>query len=268
MTWNLTVLVVLAGVAGCTALPEFPITDSRHEQQGKGQPDDLFNLARDVEANGGGETALALYREAVDRSGNTPAAYVQLGDAYMRANMLGKAVEAYRAALAKEPDNADALLGLGTVLVRQGALQNGLTALKKAAPLVNTGRAYNRLGVTQTMAGEFSEAQKTFEKGLAVAPDDLDIATNLALAEALAGKSDDAATLAGQIARSPSVKPVHRRNLVIVLGIIGRSADDARTVAPADIPKTEFEALFGRAASIRRIADPKARARALGTMQG
>lgn len=267
MAVNLIVILLLAGLAGCATLPESPLAKDSQET-GTDKSEELVHLARDIEANGGGETALALYREAVAQSGRTAAAYVRLGDAYLRAKKLGGAIQAYRAALAKDPEDADALLGLGTALARQGALENGLAALAKAAPRVNTGAAYNRLGVTQTIAGRFSEAQATFEKGLTVAPDDLDIATNLALAAALAGQSERAAELTGAIARSPTVQPFHRRNLVIVLGIIGRSADDARTVAPAELSQSEFEELLGRAASIRRIADPKARARALGTMQG
>ncbi len=267
MVAKLIVLALLAGLAGCATLPEFTAAKDS-AQPGADKSEELVQFARDIEANGGAETALALYREAVTLSGRTPAAYVHLGDAYLRANRLAGAAEAYRAALAGDPDDADALLGLGTTLARQGALQKGLAALAKAAPRVNTGVAYNRFGVAQTMAGQFSEAQATFEKGRSVAPDDLDIATNLALAAALAGRSEKAAALTGEIAQSPAVQPAHRRNLVIVLGIIGRDAADARTVAPPELSQGEFEALFGRAASIRRIADPKARARALGTMQG
>jgi Flp pilus assembly protein TadD len=266
MAVNFIVLLLLAGLAGCATLPESPLVKNSQESV-TDKSEELVNLARDIEANGGDETALALYREAVALSGRTPAAYVRLGDAYLRAKKLTGAIQAYRAALAKDPDNADALLGLGTALARRGAVEKGLAALTKAAPHVNTGAAYNRLGVAQTIAGQFSEAQATFEKGLAIQPDDLDIATNLALAAALAGQSARAAELTDEIAQSPTVQPVHRRNLVIVLGIIGRSAGDARTVAPPELSQGEFQELFGRAASIRRIADPKARARALGTMQ-
>ncbi len=266
--------MLLAALAGC-AVPESPVKSQQLESSAKSQQsrgtdksEELVHLARDIEANGGDETALELYREAVELSGGAPAANVRLGDAYSRAKKLDRAIQAYRAALAKDANDADALLGLGTALTRQGAAEKGLAALAKAAPHVNTGAAYNRLGVAQTMAGQFSEAQATFEKALAIQPDDLDIATNLALAAALAGDSERAAKLADKIARSPTVQPVHRGNLVIVLGIIGRGADDARRVAPADLSQGEFEKLFGRATSIRRIADPKTRARVLGTMQG
>jgi Flp pilus assembly protein TadD len=225
-------------------------------------------MAHDVEEHGSHDTAFVLYRQAVTVSGRSPAAYVELGEACQRSKKHTEAIEAYRAALAIDPEDARAQLGLGTALVQHGELQKGVNILTKAAPLVNTGAAYNRLGVAQTMAGKFLEAQDAFEKGLGVADGDLDIATNLALAAALAKNADKAAMLTSRIAASPAAKPVHRRNLVIVLGIIGMSAHDAQAVAPADLSQSEFNALIHRAASIRRITDPVARAHALGTLQG
>jgi Flp pilus assembly protein TadD len=260
--------VLLVALAGCAFPESSGVKIKKSQQSATDRSEELVHLARDIEANGGGETALELYREAVALSGGTPAANVRLGDAYLRARKLDGAIQAYRAALAKDANDADALLGLGTALTRQGAAEKGLAVLAKAAPYVNTSAAYNRLGVAQTIAGHFSDAQATFEKALAIQSDDLDIATNLALAAALAGQSERAAQLTDTIARSPAVQPLHRRNLVIVLGIIGRSANDARTVAPADISQGDFEKLFDRAALIRRTADPKTRARVLGTMQG
>ncbi len=263
MATKSAVLVLVAGLAGCAAAPRGIDPNSAADKS-----EVVGRVARDAEIGGGRDTALTLYRRAVTVSGGSPAAYAQLGDAYVRAKMFTQATEAYRAALAKDPDNADAQLGLGTVLVQRGAIRKGLPALVKAAQLLNTGAAYNRLGVAQTMAGEFSEAQAAFKKGLSVQPDDLDIVTNLALAAALAGESEKAAALTDQIRSSPAVRPVHQRNLVVVYGIIGRSARDARAVAPDGLSQADFEALLGRATSIRNLTDPKARARALGTMPG
>jgi Flp pilus assembly protein TadD len=255
------VLVLLAGVAGCST-PVFQTAGGDEKLD-----DSLNRVARDIEANGNGEEALVLYRRAVVVSGGAPAAYVQLGDAYMRAKRPGPAAAAYRAAAEKDPENAWAHLGLGTALVERGEVAKGLVPLAKAAPLINTPAAYNRLGVAQTVAGRFSDAQATFEKGLEVDPEDIDIATNLALTEALSGDSQEAASMVNTIARHPAVKSVHRRNLVIILGIIGKSTADARAVAPADISQSGFDALVRRAASIRHLTDPMARGRAVGTMQ-
>lgn len=267
MTVRLSAILLLAGVAGCTNVSDRPISNITGAGAND-KSDELIRMARDVETQGSEDTALVLYRQAVTVSGHSPAAYVQLGDACVRARRFTEAIKAYRAALATDPDNGEARLGLGTVLVRRGDLEQGLAALAKAAPLVNTGSAYNRLGVAQTMAGKFSEAQKSFEKGLGVAPDDIDITTNLALAAALAGDAEKAASLANQIAASPAARALHRRDLVIVLGIIGRSSHDAKAVAPEDLSQSAFNALFRRAASIRHITNPVARAHALGTIQG
>jgi Flp pilus assembly protein TadD len=265
MTVRLSAILLLTAVAGCASLSDPPSTGT--STSGNDKSDELLRMARDVETNGSEDTALVLYRQAVTVSGHSPAAYVKLGDACVRARRYTEAVKAYRAAIATDPNNGEAQLGLGTVLVQQDSLESGIAALAKAAPLVKTGAAYNRLGVAQTMAGKFSEAQQTFEKGLEVATDDIDITTNLALAAALAGEADKAASLVNKIATSPAARSLHRRNLVIVLGIIGRSSHDAKAVAPDDLSPSAFDALFGRAASIRHITNPVARAHALGTIQ-
>jgi Flp pilus assembly protein TadD len=263
---RLSAILLLAGVAGCANVPAVPVSTDAGSTNDKF--DQLTRMAHDVETSGSRDTALVLYRQAVTVSGRSSTAYVQLGDACLRARQFTEAIGAYRAALAINPDDPEAQLDLGTALTQRGDLENGLAALAKAAPLVNTGAAYNRLGVAQTMAGKFAEAQETFEKGLGVSPADIDITTNLALAAALAGNTDKAASLTDQVATSPAAGLVHRRNLILVLGMIGRSSHDARAVAPDGLSQSEFNRLFGRAASIRGISDPVARAHALGTMQG
>ncbi len=275
------VLVLLSVLAsGCANLPVPEAANggsNKADQAGDADKSDgqvadvnksesLVRLADDIEAHGGNDTALKLYQQAVAVSGNAPDANVRLGDAYMRADQIKPAIEAYRAALIKEPSDDNALLGLGAALVRRGLLDEGLADLAKAAPSLNTGMAYNRLGVAQIMAGHFADAQDSFEKGRAVAPDDLDIATNLALAAALAGDADKAATLAHEIAQSPAAEERHRRDLVVVLGLIGRSGDEMRAVAP-ELSQHEFAALLKHAEAIRGMKDPKTRAKALGMMR-
>jgi Flp pilus assembly protein TadD len=228
----------------------------------------LVRLAKDIEAHGESDTAIKLYQQTVALSGNAPDANVRLGEAYMRANRIKPAMDAYRAALVKDPDDNDALLGLGAALVQSGSVDEGLADLAKAAPNVGTAAAYNRLGVAQMMVGQFANAQASFEKGRALSPDDLDIATNLALAAALGGEAEKAAALAREIAQSPAAQDRHRRNLIIALGIIGRSRDEARTVAPPGLSQHELAALLKHAETIREASDPKVRAKALGMMRG
>jgi Tfp pilus assembly protein PilF len=171
---SLLALALLAGCAGgcATALSDSQVvkTDEakKDDASGADKTTGLVQLADDIEAHGESETALSLYRQAVAASGNAPAANVRLGDAYLRVDQTVPAIAAYQAALAKDPDDADAQLGFGWALAQQGKPEKGLGALLKAAPRVNTGAAYNRLGAAQTMLGRFADAQESFEKGRAI----------------------------------------------------------------------------------------------------
>jgi hypothetical protein len=70
-----------------------------------------------------------------------------------------------------------------------------------------------------------------------------------------------------QVVQSPAADLRHRRDFVVLLGIIGRT-DEARAAAPAGLSPRELQSLLDRAASIRAMATIKARAKALGTIAG
>jgi Flp pilus assembly protein TadD len=237
------------------------------EDSGAHRAEEIGRIAADIEARGETGTALTLYQHAASTSGDSAAAHIQLGDAYLRAGRNSAAVAAYRDAVARSPESGAALLGLGTALVRQGDLEHGLGALGRAAPLVKTAAAYNRLGVAQTLAGQLDAAQTSFSAASTQAPDDLDIRTNLALSAALAGQDEKAVPLMLEVVGSPHAELRHRRDLVIVLGLLGRG-DEARGAAVSELSTREVQNLIARAGAIRAMADGKARAKALGAVMG
>jgi Flp pilus assembly protein TadD len=228
--------------------------------------DALMRVAADIEAQGQVAAALPIYERAATTS-NDAAAQLRLGGAYMRAGKTDQAIQAYRAALAGAPDNPDALLGLGSALVRAGDPDGAVVALAKVAPIVKTMSAYNRLGVAQTLAGSFAQAQESFEAASALAPDDLDIRTNIALAAALDGQETKAIEATRAVVASPGAQARHRRNLMIVFGLLGRVAE-GRAAAPSELSAKEVKRLLTRASAIRAISDAKERAKALGTIMG
>lgn len=224
----------------------------------------LMRVASDIEAQGQVAAALPIYERAAANSKDVKA-QLRLADAYSRAGKTDQAVQAYRAALATAPDNPDALLGLGSALVKAGDPDGAVVVLAKVAPMVNTMTAYNRLGVAQTLAGEFAQAQLSFDAASALAPDDLDVRTNLALAAALNGEEDKAIHATRAVVGSPGAEARHRRNLMIVFGLLGR-ANEGRAAAPKGLSASEVNRLLARATQIRAIGDAKARAKALGTI--
>jgi Flp pilus assembly protein TadD len=227
----------------------------------------LLRVAGDMESHGKIDAALPLYEQAAAVSADDTAAQIRLGDAYLRAGNASQAIKVYRAVLARASDNGGALLGLGTALVKTGDIDAAVPLLTKAAPLVNTMSAYNRLGVAQTLTGNFADAQASFEVARSLAPDDLDVRTNLALAAALDGKQDTAIALMREVVAAPAAQARHRRTLVVVLGLSGRTAE-ASAAAPRELPAAEVKNLLARSQSIRLMTDARARAKALGTVMG
>ena len=268
-------LVAILALAACAELPTdalqanaslagAPGDQGQNQGQGEGKSpgNNLLKLAGDVEARGSLATALPLYERAAAAPNADPSVHVKLGDVYGKLGRHDDAVAAYRAALAKHPDNGPALLGLGGTLVRMGQAEAGMAMLAKAAPLVNSARAYDRLGVSHIMLGQPREALASFEQARSLDPKDLDIATNLALAAALSGQDEKVVILARETLTIEGLQDYHRRNFILALSISGHE-DDAKGAASPAIGAGDTDALIKQGRGIRRISGPKARALAL-----
>jgi Flp pilus assembly protein TadD len=233
---------------------------------GMEQAEKLLRLASDMQAHGGDRASwLSLYEQAVIASRNDAAYELRLAAAYNDAGRTADTLKTFRSVLAKDPSNGAALMGLGSTLIKTGALDKGIEAFENAAPQLNSPVAYTRLGVAYTQAGKVKEACTALERAHKLAPDDLDITTNLALASALASDYDKAVTLMREVTASSGVQPQHRHNLVLVLALAGQP-DQAREAARQILKPGEIETLLSRAATIRGMSEPKARAKALGTI--
>ncbi len=258
-------VVAMLATAGC----QTGKTDAeKAKAQGPStQSERLIKLADDIDARGESDTAMALYQRAAAMPDAKPSALVKAGEAYMRAGYPTEAAKAYQAALAKAPDDGQAMLGLGSAMMETGDIDAGMRALAQAAPLVNTSSAYNRLGVAQTFAGQTGEAQATFTKALKLAPGDLDIETNMSLAAALEGNAATALPLAQKISAASNAQLHHKRNAVVVFGLLGQ-ADQVKASPPIGLTTKEVDTLLARARSIRAKGSTQAKAKALGSILG
>ena len=258
------ITVSVAILAGCAKVSDLDAFRHAAATDSGQRGERLLQFAVEAEARGDTTGAIAFYLQAAAAPGSAIPANIRLGDAYARTDNHKDAIEAYRAALARDPNSGEALLGLGTMLIRTNDIDGGLAALGRAAPMVHTAIAYNRLGLAQLFGGRMPEALMSLERAAALAPDDLDIRTNLALATALDGRGERAIALVQEIGGSPKAEARHRRNLIVVLGLVGRTVDARSTIA-GEIHASEVQALLARAGAIRSIKDLKARAKALGT---
>lgn len=271
-------LSLAASVSACAGvpmpgqmLPGQVAANSANNEQGdpSGQRQDkippgqhLLEIASDVEAQGDKASALEFYERAAMLS-DDPAVRVKLGDAYLRSGRADDAVSAYRSVLEKAPDNGFAMMGMGSALLQGGKLQEAQDALAKAAPIVKTAIAYNRLGVVQVMLGRVGDALTSFEQAHELDAADTDITTNLALAAVVSGKQERAIGVMRELAEANPTKPQHKRNLVLVMAIAGQGKEAQEAVK--GISAAEMKTLLAKAEKVRGQPTPKARAAALAT---
>lgn len=149
-----------------------------------------------------------------------------LGNAYYQKGDYAQAVAAFEKAVALRPDQADGHFGLGLALFETGALDRAAEEFGKAGAIKedpNTGfylakvyynqkkydqaldevqkclkkkpRApefYNLKGVILNQLGRYAEAAGSFQAGLVLAPDDINIQVNLGIAYINSGEQDKA----------------------------------------------------------------------------
>ncbi|TJV20210.1 MAG: hypothetical protein E5Y18_19925, partial [Mesorhizobium sp.] len=113
--------------------------------------------------------------------------------------------------------------------------------------------------MAQTFAGQTAEAQTTFAQALKLAPGDLDVESNMALAAALEGNSATALPLVQKISAAPNAQLHHKRNVVVVYGLLGQ-ADQVRASPPIGLATKEVNTLLARARTIRSKGSTQARA--------
>ncbi|RKD87181.1 Flp pilus assembly protein TadD [Kushneria marisflavi] len=265
MTFQMTITadfssgtVRLLVVAGMTAI----LTACSSAQVGSDQ-DRLLSLADDIDQQGDHSTAAAMYERAIDRNGSSANVLVRLGQARLDAGDNEGAARAFRDALREDIQLAPALLGLGTAQLRLGEAQGARRSLVEAVKTLNSTAAWSRLGAAQALSGEPDEAVNSFRRAMMLDPKSLDVKTNLALAQALAGNGIQAGTEIRDVVNSPLAESRHYRNAVLILVLAGRS-DVANHMALPDVSTVERQRLIAQAQRVAALPTAEARARALG----
>lgn len=252
-TWPVRCLAATCLVLGGCATP--PVTADGER---------LLRLAAEVDRRGDPSAAVALYERAAVLSNESPEVMVQLGEARLASGDAAGAARAFRGILARRPGDPQALLGLGTALLQTGEVSRASDALAQAAPLIGTATAYNRLGTAAMLAGRAEEGLAALTHAHGLAPENLDIGTNLALAQALGGRSTEAIETIGRVVHSPLARPSHLRQQLLVLTLAGQEQRVA--AALPDLNAGERMSLIGKARAIKGLQDPADRARALGIL--
>ena len=107
----------------------------------------------------------------------------ELGECYLFMGDLDKAEEYYRKAVANNGEHSDPYLGLATVAIQRGNVDDALVLYRKAAGIEPCDKSLSGIGLVLMEKGEHEEAFAAFLKALERNPQNM-IATHCAVQEA------------------------------------------------------------------------------------
>jgi len=195
------------GIVGPEAMPARAPRKARRDVKGLVAAHNLIQKAEQAIEAGQPEQAAPLLRQALAKDPENPAAGSSLlmvgantfsvkwnlgNELYEKGN-LPEAAKAFRAALAANPQSAEARFALGNVLAAQGDAP-GAAAEFRAAVTVQPkwADAWNKLGIALDRSNHHAESLAAFNSALAAAPDHADALFNRAKIELLGGQLADA----------------------------------------------------------------------------
>jgi Flp pilus assembly protein TadD len=232
---QLTLLAVVAAVAGCShATRNEATTDAAVRAQlaqladkdndaagaldqlaaiAAREPDDAsaqISYATALADTGRNRQALQVAAPVYDRDKSPTRLGLLVGRLHIRMEQVGPAATVYHEILAHDPDNIDALNGLGIAQVMQGTLGGAETSFRRAVGLAPADPASrNNLALALALEHKTDEAIPELQSLLRDDAGSRRIRSNLALAYAVAGDRDRAtATLSPLMSATEAEKTV------------------------------------------------------------
>ncbi len=147
------------------------------------------------------------------------------GQLAFRNGMYGPAIEAFRAALAAEPDSVRARVNLGSALAENGQREEAVTIYEEVLKLSPENKtAYFNLGVLLRQSGDQVRAAKALEAAARLDPQDAPARIQLASALVRLQRWDDALSYARE---AKDLDPAHEGARVLEAQILQRQGQHA-----------------------------------------
>ncbi len=144
----------------------------------------------------------------------------------------------------QNPEKANIKALYGKKLLAAGRSGEAIPVLKAVADN-GTGdwRILSALGSAYDQQGQYATARETYQKALALQPNQISVLNNMGMSYALEGNLKEAEETLRGAAALPEGKslPRLRQNLALVVGLQGRF-EESRKIASEDLPPEEVEA--------------------------
>ncbi len=190
-----------------------------------------MRVASAAEAGGQMDVALSMYGAAAARDPNNTEAQARFAAALMRAGNRAQAEQVLAAAVQRRPDDGTLMLELAKMRLRGGAAGEALGLFDRV--LARDSRnvaALDGRGVALDLMGRHPEAQDSYRRAQAVAPDSISVANNLGLSLLLDGRADEARAVLEPLARRSDANQRVTANYAISLAATGDEAAARRVL--------------------------------------
>jgi tetratricopeptide (TPR) repeat protein len=184
------------------------------------------NVGTELQAQGKLDEAIALYRAALARDPNDALTLSNLGTALVAHGQLEEAIAQYRRALDLAPNDADNHYNLANALMAQGKLVDAAGQLREALRIEpGLVEAHLNLGNALTALGQSEEAADHYHRAIELKPDGVQAINNLGLLLAAQGELTEAIPLFRRaLTIDPDFADAHM-NLASALDQSGASAE-------------------------------------------
>ena len=199
--------------------------------------DSSLRLANATFAGGDVNSALRLYRRAVQEFPDSAGARQGLADAYYRIRAYPEAKVTYEQLGELAPGSPAYLIGLGRVALASGDVTAAEDAFVRALALDPAHpEALNGQAVALDLAGDHAAAQSIYQDVLRRDPTNRAVMNNLALSLALAGEHEQAINQLVKLVDGPAVIPEARHNLALTHALRGDEQTAYRLIREAMSP--------------------------------
>ena len=185
----------------------------------------LLDYCKRLHSRGDLNLAAGICNRAHEINPTDPAPLIELARVLEELEMTESAVEAYHAALLLNPEQTDALYGLGKIYIDQQRYDMAMEPLEVAAQQpTDDPRIYNALGVIMDQQGQHADAQAYYRQGLEHSPRNVSLRNNLGLSMVLDGQSEAGLAMLRDVAAEPAAGATAGRNLELASQIAAKSA--------------------------------------------
>jgi len=176
----------------------------------------FLRLAEKSAAKQDFDMAAAMYQKAAAEDPKSLPAWLGLAKSLAAMGNSEEAMEAMKKAADLNPNDLEVNRTLAGMLVSQMHLAEAEKTLIDALNMKPNGKMYNLLGVVYDLQNKPQLAVQSYYSGLVLAPDDLNLLTNLGLSYGLGDKASDGIKLLQRVTSNPASTARQRQNLALL----------------------------------------------------